>query len=333
MTRALAVFASLVLLSSALLLPTPGHDAAGPGQAPRPPRAASDVSRDLLAGSPRSVAELHAAETARIYAHLAAVERDLRSRGVSHLAAAQRAAREENLERLRAYRRRAVFPHNHDVPGERVPYFVDRHGTRCAMAFLIERSGRGDLVRRVASTRNNARVRELADDAEIVAWLEANSLTAAEAARIQPTYCGFDPHRPCDGGTPEEELDARDVALGTSAALLGTASVVWNGVPSLAQRGGAWPTALGLGSGVFGLAVGVPRIGDGGASSILGLADTGIGIAALATALLGPDGEDGSSAAETSPPRPARGSSSVSVRPLVLSGPGGARGVGLSLRF
>lgn len=129
-------------------------------------------------------------ERARIQAHLERVEQELLSRDVSDLSAAQRAARARHITALRDYRLRGVFPHNHDFSDRRMPYFIDRHGTRCAMAHLIERSGGSDLVRRVAATNNNARVRELAGDSELIAWLEEEGLTVEEAAKIQPGYDG-----------------------------------------------------------------------------------------------------------------------------------------------
>src|SRR5947199_2168999 len=132
--------------------------------------------------------DFRAAETGRIRRHLATVEADLRIKDVSALTPAQRQARAKNLEVLHAYWVRGVFPVNTDFPGQRVPYFVDRHGTRCAMAYLIEQSGRGDIVRRIAMTENNAYVRDLKDDAQLGAWLRENGLTAAAAARIQPAY-------------------------------------------------------------------------------------------------------------------------------------------------
>ena len=129
-----------------------------------------------------------AADTGRIRAHLAIVEVELRRKDVSALTPAQREARAHNLDVLHQYWRRGVFPVNTDFPGQRVPYFVDRYGTRCAMAYLIEQSGHGGLVARIAATHNNAHIANLKDDAELVAWLRENGLTAAEAARIQPAY-------------------------------------------------------------------------------------------------------------------------------------------------
>src|SRR5439155_4050809 len=128
------------------------------------------------------------AETARIRTHLARMEHALRARDVTALAPSQRAARTRAIDALHAYWTAGVFPHNHDFPGQRRPYFVDRHGTRCAMAFVIERSEGAALVRRVAHTANNARVLDLANDPELTAWLDRNGITAAEARRVQPQY-------------------------------------------------------------------------------------------------------------------------------------------------
>ena len=132
--------------------------------------------------------DFRAAETGRIRRHLATVEADLRIKDVSALSPAQRQARAKNLDVLHTYWVRGVFPVNTDFPDRHVPYFIDRYGTRCAMAYLIEQSGRGDIVHRIATTENNAYVRDLKDDAQLGAWLRENGLTAAEAARIQPTY-------------------------------------------------------------------------------------------------------------------------------------------------
>ena len=128
----------------------------------------------------------------RLQRHFATVLAELEARDVSGLTLSQRVARSRHIERLRAYARRGVFPKNTDFASA-VPYFVDRDGTRCAMAFLIEQSGQAAYVRAVAAQMNNALVGQIARDAELgpslATWLNANGLTLAEAARIQPSYC------------------------------------------------------------------------------------------------------------------------------------------------
>ncbi|MGH7568482.1 MAG: hypothetical protein ACREL9_05860 [Gemmatimonadales bacterium] len=129
-------------------------------------------------------------EVARIQRQLATVERELRDRDVSGLTPAQRAARVRSIEALHAYRLRGVFPKTPDFRDRAVPYFIDRYGTRCALAYLIEQSGDRDFVGRVAASRGNAASAELADNPELLAWLRQNGLTLGEAARIQSAYLG-----------------------------------------------------------------------------------------------------------------------------------------------
>jgi hypothetical protein len=130
-----------------------------------------------------------AREKARIRAHFRAVLAELCARDVGHLPEATRARRARLVAELERYARAGRFPRNLDFPAARMPYFVDAFGTRCAMAHLIESTGESGLVARVAATANNAFVRELEADLALGAWLDTFGLTAAEAARIQPTYC------------------------------------------------------------------------------------------------------------------------------------------------
>jgi hypothetical protein len=129
------------------------------------------------------------AQILRLQAHFDSVDCELRA-APNSWTRTQRTTRAELIEWLRAYRDAGSFPRNDLFPDRSVPYFRDGRGTLCAMAYLIDRSGRGDLVDRIARTRNNAFIRELADDASLVQWLEGVGLTVAEAARIQPTYGG-----------------------------------------------------------------------------------------------------------------------------------------------
>lgn len=142
----------------------------------------------LLAAGPPQSADAARREQARVRKHLLGAERAMLARDVSRLSPSQRRARAHHLAVLREYRRAGVFPHNHELPGARVPVFVDRHGTHCAVGYLLARAGREDIVRRVSAARNLARVPELADDPVLVAWLDRAGISLAEAARIQPTY-------------------------------------------------------------------------------------------------------------------------------------------------
>lgn len=127
-------------------------------------------------------------ETRRIQGHLLDVEGALRRKATDALSAAQRERRNTALNWLREYRERGEFPHNHTHADGRVPVFVDEHGTPCAVAYLLQRSGRGDLVKEIAGADNNVYAWELAADARFSEWLDETGLTLGEAARIQPQY-------------------------------------------------------------------------------------------------------------------------------------------------
>lgn len=189
-------------------------------------------------------------ESRRIEEHLANAERHARARDVSTLPIATQHLRELVLEELQRYRESAIFPRNPDF-AEPTPYFIDAAGTRCAMAHLLEYVGAHDLVARVARTANNARVRELANDPELLVWLSAMGLTVDEAARIQPTYCFY---KPADCFCPYEGASGPDtVATGT---VLSSASGVVQVKIGAVQRG----TLVKVGDEVS--ANGVRKVGD-----------------------------------------------------------------------
>jgi hypothetical protein len=126
-------------------------------------------------------------EVARVRAHLEGVEGELRASTPATLTAVQAEQRALAIEHLRQYIDAERYPLN-DLSDETTPIFVDGHGARCAVAALLEASGHGALVERIARTHNLAYVRELADDPDLQAWLTANGVTLTEAARIQPEY-------------------------------------------------------------------------------------------------------------------------------------------------
>ena len=82
-----------------------------------------------------------------------------------------------------------MFPQNTEF-AHRIPYFVDKSGTQCAVAYLVAQSGHSDLVARIAHRQNHALVDELAANTELALWLRNAGLSVREAARIQP---GYDP--------------------------------------------------------------------------------------------------------------------------------------------
>lgn len=95
--------------------------------------------------------------------------------------------RMKNIERLSKYRDTNVFPINYDFPGQMVPYFVDEHGTHCAVGHLVKESGHTDLVKKVVEMNNHVKVMDV-KDGPLVDWILSSGLTQEECARIQPNY-------------------------------------------------------------------------------------------------------------------------------------------------
>jgi hypothetical protein len=217
------------------------------------------------------------AEVARLRAHFDSVDTELRTRDVSYLSVEQRASRAKLIAWLREYRDVGRFPENDRFP-DRVPFFRDSQRTLCAMAYLIDRSGRGDIVDHIAKTRNNAYIRELTDDRALVAWLDASGLSVSEAARIQPAYDG----NPCcivgDPVVSDPDRVSSNYALlsmGLGGSSLGTLGFNLFS-PSRASGG------LGLVAGVATIVAGAAHLGDGPGNKRIAIANTAMGsVAAL----------------------------------------------------
>lgn len=267
-----------------------GSGQATPGAVPEatlePVRAVPPGGGEAEDAADETRPRLELRERERIRTHLAAVEAELRGADTGHLTAEQRRNRARHLDVLRAYVERGEFPRNLYHPGQRVPYFVDDQGVHCAVGYLIHRDGGGALVRRIAETRNNATIAELAGDPELVAWLHEAGLTPDEAARIQPAYCGIrtqgDPSPYwCPPPPPEPESESGiSAAYGTTslaAVALGGLSV---GLAAGLEPGtrSPWVGALGTASGVTGLGLGAYGLAEGGDARTLGALSAAVGL-------------------------------------------------------
>ena len=93
-----------------------------------------------------------------------------------------------------------MFPVNTYQPHSS-PVLVDRDGTRCAVAHLMDKTGAEDLVLKLDRRDKFVWVEDI-EDHEVVGWLSSVGLTTREAALIQPTYvdgrCGQIQMAPCE---------------------------------------------------------------------------------------------------------------------------------------
>jgi len=224
---------------------------------------AHGVALPSAARSP--VDDARAREVYRLQVRLDSVLSELAGADVSALSALQRVRRGAMLEILRVYRDEGQFPHNYDFPGEAVPYFVDREtGVLCAVGYLLNASGRRDIVDRVAAMNNNVWVRELAGEAEFRSWLDAHGLSLADAARIQAPYVGEPAPTP---RVARDEFPAMTtVALGGALA-----ASYWNARPNAAGTNRV-ANALGVLAGAAALGAGASAVDDDGARPAIGAA-------------------------------------------------------------
>jgi len=91
------------------------------------------------------------------------------------------------IDRLHGYTTRGRFPRNTDFPERRMPYFVDRYGTRCAVGELMWQSGHRAAVLGIARAHNQVRVMDVSNG-PLVDWVLSSGLTQEECAHVQPSY-------------------------------------------------------------------------------------------------------------------------------------------------
>ncbi len=216
-------------------------------------------------------------EVLRLQAHFDSVDAEMRARGTSRLTREQRASRSQLIEWLRDYRSAATFPLNDGGSSGPVPIFRDSRGVLCAMAYLIHRSGRADLVDDISANRNTAYVAQLADDARLIAWLDSTGLTAAEAARIQPAY------NPPPSPSERESGVSGNYALASLALSGGAMATLGVNMISPNRTSGV----LGMIAGTFALSNGLARLDESHPTRQLAAMNTAIGAVSIAVALRG----------------------------------------------
>lgn len=308
----LSAVASLTLVTGAAI-------GVRPVERPPVPRTATAAHR----ASPE-----HRAEVGRIRAHFDSVLAELDARDVGTLDAGRRARRAALVATLRAYRDRGDFPHNHDFGRTPTPYFVDPEtGVRCAVAHLLEASGRGDVVRRVAARDNNVWVPQLAGDSAFTGWLDESGLTLAEAARIQVPYVEEPP-------PPASPSRGGSLSAASAASIGGALAASYLNLRANAQGGSRLGTALGLAAGATAIGLGSAGLAERRVSPTLGAANVAVGAASAWLATRGLMRHRRLAAAEraATPRREAEEAPRATVSPMLPVGGEGA-GVAVSVRF
>ncbi len=126
-------------------------------------------------------------EKQRITKHLQTVEKELRAKPINNPETKKQ--RDITLSYLNEYWTKGQYPKNTDFQ-IRTPYFKDKFGTLCAMAYIVQRSGHQEIVDEIHSTNNNVYINDVTEGS-LIEWLKTSGITKEDAARIQPAYDGI----------------------------------------------------------------------------------------------------------------------------------------------
>jgi len=271
-------------------------------------------------------------ETARIHGHFGSVLTELRAVDVSHMPSDRRANRSALVATLRQYDDRGAFPNNYDFPEQLTPYFVDRKtGVRCAVAHLLQSTGRRDIVDRVARANNNVLVADLAGDTAFTSWLDQQGITLAEAARIQPSYEG--------DGSPGVGVGTVVAVVGGSLLAVGSAvgTSIWNSTGN-ADGHNRFGNVLGVTSGLLTTVVGgaIATGAQGGDQQAIGVSVVLVGGLSVALGSRGFARRARRVATRREAERlqePARDDWQTSIVPIIAMGRNPTAGMALQIRF
>ena len=145
--------------------------------------------KDYADRAPKGDYRVFKTDQAYIQAHLGAVLTILKSNSTKSLTKAQKESRKKLIQLLDHYRKDGNFPKNY-YRSERIPVFIDEHGTHCAVGYLLMKTGHEVAAQRIAMTNNYAWVKEINDPALLI-WQKESGFTLAELKLIQGAYDSY----------------------------------------------------------------------------------------------------------------------------------------------
>ncbi len=121
-----------------------------------------------------------------VKAHLHSVLSILRAKRVAVFNSERYKSRMYLIEVLEEYCKAGNFPIN-EYCYDRIPVFIDKYKTHCAVAFLLKRTGREDLALQIAANYNYKWLKDIRE-AELLKWQKASGFTLEELKLIQGAY-------------------------------------------------------------------------------------------------------------------------------------------------
>lgn len=142
--------------------------------------------------APKGEARVFSTDAEYVQAHLGSVIPILRAANTDQLTPELRANRATLINLLDGYRIAGRFPLNH-YRTERIPVFIDEHGTHCAVGYLMMMSGHEALAQRISAADNYVWVKDLKDP-EALAWQASSGFALEELKLIQGAYDWYPPN-------------------------------------------------------------------------------------------------------------------------------------------
>lgn len=186
-------------------------------------------------------------EDLRLQTHLKYVEKFLRSKYAYNLTKEQKKNRLKMLDLLNDYWAAGVFPKNYDYPNQRIPCFIDKDGSICAVGYLIEQTAGRQIAEEINSKFKYKYLLAM-NDQTIDNWIQSSGLTKEECAMIQPAY----------GPAPADNYISP--AYGISSSLIGGLNLSLNTINGIQISKGANNRTIPI----LGLIAGVGQITLGG---------------------------------------------------------------------
>lgn len=111
----------------------------------------------------------------------------MRTRKTSFLDPKQKTNRNNVMNLLHEYWKKEEFPIN-NTHNQKIPQIKDTRGTPCALAYILQNSGKQQLVDEIAQQNNNVYVNDVPENHPLNYAIKEGGFTKKEAATIQPSY-------------------------------------------------------------------------------------------------------------------------------------------------
>ncbi len=141
---------------------------------------------------PENKAQIFSSDRQYIQAHLTSVLFILRTNPTNQLNSTQLKSRINMIRILDSYRIAGIFPVNYDNI-QRIPVFIDRHRTHCAVAYLLQQTGQEFLANQIAAKNNYAWVKDI-NVPGLFKWQLSSGLSLEELKLIQGAYDYYMPN-------------------------------------------------------------------------------------------------------------------------------------------